>query len=249
MKKSLLAIGAFMMPAMAFSVNYFQAGTQWTIKVGSLPDEMKTIVYTLEEGPVAETDEAGALRLFSRNEAGEEKLEALILAEGERVLFWENEAGWQLLYDFSLQVGDEAVLFSGMYDSPDYSWMYPESVTAKCNKIVDSYASIPFADGVFFLETYTDNTETPYSYAVWLNGIGSVQGPLTNFETDMDGELRSLDRVISGGEVIYDSNGSLGVSTVASEEEAASALYRLDGIPDNRRPGIVISKGKKVIRH
>lgn len=245
--KSLLTLGAMILPVMASSTNYFKAGTQWTVNVGPEPSSMRTIVYSLDDGPVSETEEAGALRLVSISEDGEETLEGVILTEEEKVFFWSPTAGWCLLYDFSLQPGEETVLFSGMYtaDSNDY----PESVVAECDKIVDSYGSLTYKDGVFFLTTSIPQTEAPYSRAIWYNGIGSVQGPLANFENNIDGTYMTLVKVTSGNEVIFDYEKALGIETVIDNRNVSTCeAYRLDGTPDRGQSGIVVSNGKKWIR-
>lgn len=244
--KSLLAIGAMIVPTMAFSANYFKNGTQWTVKVGGEPSSMKTIIYSLDDGPVTETEDPQALRLTKTIENGEQTLEAIILAEGEKVFFWNDQNGWQLLYDFSLQPGDETVIFSGMYN-PD-SQAYPESVVVKCNKIENSFGNVSFEDGVFFFSTYLPQTDAAYSQAIWYNGIGSYQGPLTNFENDLDGEIRRLTKVTSDGEVIFDYEKEAGVNTITDDTSVGAPTYRLDGIRDNGQGGIIISKGKKLIR-
>lgn len=249
MKKKipLLAIAAILMPSAAFATNHFKLGTQWTVKVGYDPASQKTIVYTLEDGAYPETEEQDALTLFRTDENGERTLEAVILCEGEKVFFYDYDSpgGWELLYDFSLQPGDETTLFSGMYN-PD-SQTYPKSVGAKCEKIETSLGNIPYEDGVFFLKTYNQETGAQYSSAIWYDGIGSTQGPLANFETGQDGILMNLVKVTNGDEVLFDYDKLTGIQSLIDNESCTDA-YRIDGTKDNGQPGIVISNGKKLIR-
>lgn len=242
----LLAFAAMLLPSAAFASNHFRLGTQWTVKEGFDPTSMKTIVYTLDEGGYSETEEPDALTLRRTDENGETTLAAVILCDGEKVLFYDgnSQGGWKLLYDFSLQPGDETALFSGMYNLD--SQTYPESVNAKCEKIETSFGDIPFEDGVLFLKTYNQETGTEYSSAIWYNGIGSVQGPLANFGTDMDGILMNLVKVTNGDEVLFDQDKA-GIQTL-TDRETDTATYRIDGTKDNGQPGIVISNGKKLIR-
>lgn len=235
-----------MLPGVASSSNYFKAGTQWTVEVGSMPTNMKQIVYSIEEGPITELEDSKAMRLISTTEEGVQSLEAVILSEGEKVFFRDDVDGWRLLYDFSLRPEEETVLYSGMY-SPE-SQDYPESVVAKCDKFENSLGNLFFEDGLLLLSTYLPQTGAGYSRAIWYNGLGSVQGPLTNFENDIDGVLRNLVKVTSGDEVIFDYHGSVGVDAVVAPDNDLSTPYRLDGTPDNGQPGIILSNGKKWVR-
>lgn len=228
--KTLLLIGAMTLPGMANSTNYFKNGTQWTVRVGSSPSYMKTIVYLLDDEGVPEVEDPQALRLVSTTEEGEQALGAVILSEGDKVYFWDYTDGWRLLYDFSLEPGDETVLYSGMYrpDSQDY----PESVVAKCEKVVNELGNIPFEAGVIFLTTSLAQTETNYSQAVWYNGLGSIQGPLANFENDIDGITMNLVKVTAGEEVIFDYESLVGIAPIVDSKDSSSPVYRLDGSPD-----------------
>lgn len=100
---------------------------------------------------------------------------------------------------------------------------------------------------MFFLKTYNQENGAQYSSAIWYDGIGSTQGPLTNFETGQDGILMNLVKVTNGDEVLFDYDKQTGIQSLIDNESSTDA-YRIDGTKDNGQPGIVISNGKKLIR-
>ena len=227
--------------------NYFQPGTVWIESgVRGVGQPVTTNYYTLSEYIDVEGEmvmECGTID----PETEEFKPYPLnIKTEGDKV-FWRSTYAetpeWYLMYDFSLQPGDEVTVYA-----PETTKGYQGAIHYSVVKCIEIYTS-PEEGGAEmmnlqeFQDSHPNNEDDK---GTWIVGAGSIFGmTIPNFFDRTPNNFR-IDKVtLKDGEVVYDNGLSkveqiheaefnvhsdgLNISVSGIDNETLVKVYSLDG--------------------
>lgn len=231
---------------------YFKAGTVWKCSYSTYKSSGEESTCTKYESRAFE-DENGDLILELQNYLNGTFTQYYMKEDEEyegRIYIRDldsTEEDWYLFYDFSYDNSTPqkiAVMLPfwplGSYvrNFKCYDWFF-----------FPSYEGLQDCK-VFRVRTYQDEEcSVPYGYSsqTWLNGIGSVQGPESNFSNGEFGGI--LNEVYSNGQLVYRRIGydPADVNEIDISEKSGKQ-YDLQGLPVNTpQKGLVVRNGRLVL--
>lgn len=171
------------------TADVFVNGTKWYQSFFPAPDgepkpEETYIEYYLD----GETEMLGhkCLKLWRLDspEASERVFVTYVRAEGEKVffLYGEKATDWDLMYDFGLQVGESCTVTYPNSQWDDTNSAHPYKI--KCTEIRPSVDYPGMEEILFVYDNGNDSIEKTYPDAIWIKGVGSIGGLLTNVFLD-----------------------------------------------------------------
>lgn len=164
-----------LLPFMASAENYFRNGMKWEYEVqadGPAEYPVSHSIYTLVGDTVVDGYESTRMYVEEIEYAVPPKFLAFIRTEGDKVFFKYDypEEEWSLLYDFSLNVGEETYV--------DRITSFPE--TSKRHLVewvsclsVEESGEYQGMEAMVMANKYSTE-EDDYTKGEWLNGIGST---------------------------------------------------------------------------
>ncbi|MBD5204083.1 MAG: hypothetical protein HDS82_04315 [Bacteroidales bacterium] len=244
-----LAFASVVMPASA--ENMFCVGSTWTVEYSGVdpdpftsgPDLLSsTAVYYTEDNA---GDEGKTLRLMERIDDSEPVLQTYLKTEGDKVWFKSNSETneWTLMYDFGLQPGEscEVGIISYPFSETSTATLY----TVTCEGI-EQDSEYPTIERMKIKVSDKDGNLS--DEGIWLKGVGSSTGVLTNVYFNMVGvNATLLTEATVNGKKVYGNTGS-GIEEVETETSVSDRIYDLQGreltAPVNGQPYI---RGGKVM--
>lgn len=222
----------------AESPNYFRPGTIWIYEASSIGPGSKTEEVSEWTGQEMEIGGFKAMEMWRKYGDGTPRLMTYLRVDGDKVYFLTDKEGsdWRLLYDFSLQSGEDCTVwwFNGSieYDniSPVAEYLVCDEIMA--NDCADSVAQMKMLN-FHSKDDYENNPDDYLQKSVWLKGVGNDGGPLHTFWGDgIDGVIFRLLLVESEGEVVYRApgyTGMQGISDARIEVQAGCGEIRVKG--------------------
>ena len=197
-------------------VNYFQDGMEWICNEYATTDPY-------DQGPwltkiwidgEAEVDGVKALKVYKQNYVFDDapRFVTYIRVDGDRVLFLNTKSAteWSLLYDFGLDNGDLEYFFT---PACNWEWL-PNKVPMRllCKGVSEyplnpDYIQMEVVDRSFdMIEMQEEGSEVDLDYmetGIWLKGLGSVDGPLSNIQFNVLGVSSILVEASLDGKVVF----------------------------------------------
>ena len=173
----------------AESPNYFRPGTIWIYEASSVGPGSMTKEVSEWTGQEMEIGGFKAMEMWRKYGDQTPRLMTYLRVDGDKVYFLTDKDGsdWRLLYDFSLQSGDDCTVwwFNGSieYDniSPIAEYLVCDEIMA--NNCADSVAQMKMLN-FHSKDDYENEPEDYLQKSVWLKGVGNDGGPLHTFWGD-----------------------------------------------------------------
>lgn len=170
----------------AESPNYFRPGTIWIYEASSVGPGSMTKEVSEWTGQEMEIGGFKAMEMWRKYGDQTPRLMTYLRVDGDKVYFLTDKDGsdWRLLYDFSLQSGDDCTVwwFNGSieYDniSPIAEYLVCDEIMA--NNCADSVAQMKMLN-FHSKDDYENEPEDYLQKSVWLKGVGNDGGPLHTF--------------------------------------------------------------------
>ena len=169
--------------------NYFKEGTEWIEVNEDLSPAHITVVnkYYIEGDSLI--GDVQALKMWALRTDVEEsspKLKAYLRVEGDKVWFWDktdSSEPWKILYDFGMNAGDKETFYMIEVYNPNSGFLKSyqectENLTNAKGLGLNLLTMAEYEDPDFMTNRNEGNV-LPQRASV-INGMGSVQGPLSN---------------------------------------------------------------------
>lgn len=241
--------------------NYFRPGTVWTIEAASgIPEIPHTISYnTILDEVSFDGEQVLPFVEYSEREQAN-KLLCYLRVDGDKI-FWRSTnpeyADWHLLYDFGLQVDEEATVYDLFRPGTSDEKFSP--VKVRCIKRDYFMNDNPLKNPLMSLELLERDGEDHSSDRTegsWIIGMGcrqSFEGILTPGYFGFEGGTSFVVCVESPkGNIVYGEPPVAEIRTVTEDfdQPVNSGVYNLQGIrvnesKENLPAGIYIVEGKK----
>lgn len=232
--------------------NYFIEGTRWDQKTDYIDFNGPSISFeSFNSCYLLEKDERNVGPHRYLMYGGKEPLNTpilYILSDEDKVYFKktdvpEENSEWLLLYDFTLKAGDECDVYHPFHNNTVFKTHY------YCNEVVENN---PEYGG---LTTYTISEfetcpDDPFSYTIWIKGIGDVRGVLMNAYVGWDGDSSStLTEVTHNRNVIYKATSAsveAGITENIIDVQIVGKTLYINSTQENLPVSVFSVDGKKV---
>jgi len=152
------------------------------------------------------------------------------------------------IMDFSLDVGEEFVLYENDPNDPEQlKWVLERFlVTAVSDTVIASSTDKRVRRCLWVRGLLSEQRDD-----CWVEGIGSLNDGIIGLRAYYYDTAGKLEQCMKAGEVLYSANSVVNIHTVERRELDGSTVYDLQGRRLNSEPrsGLYIRDGKKYVRH